>query len=242
VAEKMKIDILVFAAHPDDAELACSGTIAKHVASGKKVGIIDLTEGELGTRGTIELRKKEAANSSEILGVSFRDNLCFADGFFRNDKEHQLAVIAKIRQYQPEIVLANSINDRHPDHGRAAKLVADACFYSGLLKVETKVGGKQQQKWRPKAVYHYIQDYSLEPDFVVDISDFFETKKKAILAFSSQFYDPNNTEPGTPISSKEFLNFIKARDIHFGRPIGARYAEGFKVNRSIGVNDLFNLV
>lgn len=238
----MKVDILVFAAHPDDAELACSGTIAKHVAAGKKVGIVDLTQGELGTRGTAELRKKEAEKSSKILGLTFRDNLGFADGFFIDDKVHLLAVITKIRQYKPEIVLANSINDRHPDHGRAAKLVADACFYSGLLKIETKLDGKKQQEWRPKAVYHYIQDYSLEPDFVVDTSDFFETKKSAILSFSSQFYDPTNTEPKTPISSKEFLNFVKARDIHYGRPIGAKYAEGFKVNRSIGVNDLFNLI
>jgi len=238
----MKIDILVFGAHPDDAELACSGTIAKHIAAGKKVGIVDLTKGELGTRGTAELRMKEAEKSSKILGISFRDNLGFADGFFSNDKEHQLAIIKKIRQYQPEIVLANSISDRHPDHGKAAKLVADSCFYAGLLKIETNWEGKKQKEWRPKAVYHYIQDYSLEPDFVVDTSDFFEIKKNAILSFSSQFYDPTNKEPMTPISSKEFLNFVKARDIHYGRPIGAKYAEGFKVNRSIGINDLFNLI
>lgn len=238
----MKLDILVFAAHPDDAELACSGTIARHVAAGKKIGVVDLTLGELGTRGNAELRKKEAERSSKILGIALRDNLGFADGFFANDKEHQLAVISKIRQYRPEIVLANTISDRHPDHGRAAKLVADSCFYSGLIKIETKLDGKKQQEWRPKAVYHYIQDYSLEPDFVVDTSDFFETKKKAILSFSSQFFDPNSKEPSTPISSKDFLNFVKARDIHFGRPIGAKYAEGFKVNRSIGVNNLFNLI
>ncbi len=238
----MKIDILVFSAHPDDAELNCSGTIAKHIAAGKKVGIIDLTQGELGTRGTAEVRKKEAEKSAKILGLSIRENLGFADGFFVNDKEHQLAVIAKIRQYRPEIVLANSVTDRHPDHGRAAKLISDSCFYSGLLKIVTEHEGKKQQLWRPKAVYHYIQDYSIEPDFVVETSDFFEIKKKAILCFTSQFYDPNSKEPETPISSKDFLNFVKARDIHFGRPIGAKYAEGFTVNRSIGVNDLFNLI
>lgn len=238
----MKVDILVFGAHPDDAELSCSGTIAKHVAAGKKVGIVDLTRGELGTRGTPELRKKESDRSSKILGISFRDNLGFKDGFFTHDTEHQLAIISKIREYRPEIVLANSIIDRHPDHGRAAKLVADACYYSGLKKVNTKIGNKKQVEWRPKAVYHYIQDYSSEPDFVVDISDFFDVKEKAILCFSSQFYDPNNSEPDTPISSKDFLKFVRARAIHFARPIGTQFAEGFKVNRSIGVNDLFTLI
>lgn len=238
----MKIDILVFGAHPDDVELACAGTVAKHAASGKKIGIVDLTQGELGTRGTVELRKKEAERAAKILGAAFRDNLGFADGFFENNKEHQLAVITKIRQYRPEIVLANSINDRHPDHTRAAKLISDSCYLSGLMKIETIHAENKQKSWRPKVVYHYIQDYSIEPDFVVDTSDFFETKKKAILAFSSQFYDPASKEPETPISSKDFLNFIKGRDIHFGRPIGARYAEGFKANRSIGINDLFHLI
>jgi bacillithiol biosynthesis deacetylase BshB1 len=236
-----ELDILAFAAHPDDVELGCSGTLYKHVLKGYKVGIIDLTRGELGTRGSVELRNKEAEASSKVLGVSVRENLDFADGFFQNDKTHQLEIIKVIRKYRPKIVLANSISDRHIDHGRAAALVADAAFLSGLAKIETHIDGKAQQAWRPQAVYHYIQDYYLKPDFAVDITETFDKKIESILCFSSQFYNPKSNEPETPISSKDFLNFVEARAREFGRPIQAKFAEGFKTARYVGVNDLFDL-
>ncbi len=236
-----ELDILAFAAHPDDVELGCSGTLYKHVLKGYKVGIIDLTRGELGTRGSVELRNKEAEASSKVLGVSVRENLDFADGFFQNDKVHQLEIIKVIRKYRPKIILANSISDRHCDHQRAAALVADAAFLSGLAKIETFFDGKAQQAWRPQAVYHYIQDYYLKPDFAVDITETFDKKIESILCFSSQFYNPKSNEPETPISSKDFLDFIEARAREFGRPIQAKYAEGFKTTRYVGINDLFNL-
>lgn len=238
----MKIDILAFGVHPDDVELSCSGTILKHIKGKKKVGIIDLTKGELGTRGNAELRMKEAAKAARILGVSFRENLGMEDGFLKNDREHQLAVIQKVRQYQPEIVLCNAINDRHPDHGRSAKLVADACFYSGLVKIKTKMNGKQQEAWRPGAVYHYIQDRFIEPDFVVDITEFFSKKMEAIKAFSSQFYTAGAQEPVTPISTKDFLEHVESRMKNFARDIGVKYAEGFTAGRYIGINNLFDLL
>src|ERR1035437_9510045 len=187
----MKLDIFAIGAHPDDVELSCAGTILKHIALGKKCGILDLTAGELGTRGSAELRLTEATNAAKILGVSVRDNLKIADGFFKNDKEHQLEIIKKIREYQPEIVLCNAVSDRHPDHGRSAALVSEACYYSGLIRIETKLNGVNQQAWRPKAVYHYIQDRQLKPDFVVDVTSFFEKKMEAIQAFKSQFYNPD---------------------------------------------------
>ena len=205
---KIKLDILAFGAHPDDVELSCSGTILKNISIGKKVGIIDLTRGELGTRGTVALRLKESDLAAKILGVSFRENLKMEDGFFRNDKRHQLAVIKKIRQYKPEVVLTNAIQDRHPDHGRGALLVADACFLAGLSKIESKHEGKRQAAWRPKAVYHYIQYRKLKPDFVVDISSFMDDKMKSIKAFGSQFYNPNSKEPATLISNPDFLDYI----------------------------------
>lgn len=236
-----ELDILAFAAHPDDVELGCSGTLYKHVLKGYKVGIIDLTRGELGTRGSVEIRTKEAEASSKVLGISVRENLNFADGFFQNDKAHQLEIIKVIRKYRPKIVLANSVSDRHIDHGRAAALVADAAFLSGLAKIETILNGNTQQAWRPQAVYHYIQDYYLKPDFAVDITETFEKKIEAIMCFSSQFYNPKSNEPETPISSKDFLDFVEARAREFGRPIQAKFAEGFKTARYIGVNDLFNL-
>ena len=212
----MKLDILAIGVHPDDVELSCSGTLLKHIKQGYKVGILDLTQGQLGTRGTPELRLKEAENSAKILGVHMRENLGMEDGFFMNDFAHQKPIIEVIRQYQPETVLANAINDRHPDHGRAAKLIADACFYSGLRKIETHKDGKLQEAWRPKSVYHYIQDYYIQPDFIVDITPYFEKKKEAILAFSSQFYNPaNKNEPETPISSKDFFDFVEARARNF---------------------------
>ena len=238
----MKIDILAIGVHPDDVELSCAGTILKHIALKKKVGMLDLTRGELGTRGTAEIRTKEAKKAAKILGVSFREQLNMADGFFVNDEKNQLQIIEVLRKYQPEIVLCNAVSDRHPDHSRAAKLVADACFYSGLVKVETKQGKKLQQAWRPKAVYHYIQDNFIHPDFVIDITKQMDKKIEAIQAFESQFYNPNSKEPATAISGPEFMEAVKAKNSIYGRSIGVRYAEGFTVSRTIGINSLFNLI
>lgn len=238
----MKVDILAIGVHPDDVELSCSGTILKHIAAKKKVGILDLTRGELGTRGTPEIRTKEAKKAAKILGVSFREQLNMADGFFRNNEKFQLEIIEKIRQYQPEIVLCNAVSDRHPDHARAAKLVSDSCFYSGLVKIETKHGKSKQKAWRPKAVYHYIQDNFIHPDFVIDITKFMDKKMEAIMAFESQFYNPNSKEPETAISGKDFIEAVKAKNSIFGRCIGVRYAEGFTADKTIGVNSLFHLV
>lgn len=232
----MKLDILAIAAHPDDVEISAAGTLMRSIAQGKKVGIVDLTQGELGSRGSAELRLKEAAKASEIIGIHARENLGLADGFFRDDEETLKKIIAVIRKYQPEIVLTNALADRHPDHGRAAKLVNDACFYSGLRKIETG-----QEAWRPKALYHFGQDYYQKPDFVVDITAFWDKKVEALMAFSSQFYDPNSTEPKTPISGEEFFDFIKARNMDFGRPAGYLIAEGFVAARAIGVKDLFDI-
>ncbi|MGG5488030.1 bacillithiol biosynthesis deacetylase BshB1 [Gaetbulibacter sp. PBL-D1] len=237
----MKLDILAIGAHPDDVELGCGATIAKEIANGKTVGIIDLTRGELGTRGTVETRKEEAENSAKILGVSVRENLGFADGFFINDKEHQLEVIKMIRKYQPEIVLCNAIDDRHIDHGKGSKLVSDACFLSGLIKIETEIEGKPQEQWRPKHVYHYIQWKTIEPDFVVDVSDVIDIKMKSVLAYKTQFYDPSNTAPNTPISSKNFTDSVKYRARDLGRLIGVEFAEGFTVERYVAVNSIFDL-
>jgi bacillithiol biosynthesis deacetylase BshB1 len=236
-----KLNLLCFAAHPDDTELACSGTILHHIHLGYKVGLVDLTQGELGTRGSAELRAVEAANSAKILGISVRDNLGLADGFFQKNRDSLIKVIEKIRQYQPEIILCNAVSDRHPDHGRAAKLTTDACFYAGLMKIETKDNNTVQAAWRPKAVYHYIQDNFIEPDFVIDITDFMDKKTEAIMAYSSQFFNPLSVEPETPISSKNFTRNIKAKASIFGRAINCDYAEGFKVNRYIGVENLFDL-
>lgn len=238
----MKLDILAIGVHPDDVELSCSGTILKHIALGKKCGILDLTSGELGTRGNGQLRLSEAANAAKILGVSVRDNLKMADGFFKNDKEHQLQIMKKIREYQPEIILCNAISDRHPDHGRAAALVSEACYYSGLIRIETKQNGLNQAPWRPKAVYHYIQDRQLKPDFVVDISSVIEKKMEAIKAFKSQFYNPDSNEPESPISSKHFFEIVKSKMIVFGRDAGFEYAEGYTVERTIGIDNIFNML
>ena len=237
----MKVDILAFGAHPDDIELGAGATIAKEVANGKKVAIIDLTKGELGTRGTEHTRKAEAEDAKNILGVTARENLGFADGFFTNDKQHQLEIIKMIRKYQPEIVLCNAIDDRHIDHGKASKLVSDACFLSGLIKIETEIDGQIQEKWRPKQVYHYIQWKNIEPDFVVDVSEFIDIKMKSVLAYKTQFYDPNSEEPETPISSKNFTDSIIYRARDLGRLINADYAEGFTVERFVAVNSLFDL-
>jgi bacillithiol biosynthesis deacetylase BshB1 len=238
----MKLDILAIGIHPDDIELSCSGTLLKHIALGKKCGIIDLSAGELGTRGNAELRLQEATLAAKILGVSVRDNLKMADGFFVNDKEHQLQIIKKIREYQPEIILCNAVTDRHPDHGRAAQLVSEACFYSGLRKIETLIDGGNQECWRPKAVYHFIQDKQLKADFVVDISAFIDKKMEAIHAFKSQFYDPTSTEPTSPIAVKNFMDVIKGKMSVYGRETGFEFAEGFTVERTIGVDNLFDLI
>ncbi len=238
----MKVDILAIGIHPDDVELSCSGTIAKHIALGKKVGILDLSLGELGTRGNAELRSIEANKAANILGVSFRTQLNLKDCFFENNEAHQKKIIEIIRKHQPEIILCNAISDRHPDHGRASKLVSDASFYSGLKKIETHSDNKIQQAWRPKAVYHYIQDQYIHPDFVIDISDFIDIKHKAIMAYSSQFYNPSSNEPETPISSKHFIETINSKMSILGRDIGVKFAEGFTVNRYPGVNSLFDLL
>jgi bacillithiol biosynthesis deacetylase BshB1 len=214
----------------------------KHIASGKKVGIVDLTRGELGSRGTIETRFEEAAAASEIMGIHVRVNLHMADGFFEINEENKRLIIEQIRKFQPSIVLANTIEDRHPDHGRAAKLVSEACFLSGLRKVVTMSDGQIQEAYRPKAVYHYIQDRYIKPDFAVDVTGYVDRKLDAIMAYKTQFYDPDSTEPQTPISGEEFFDFIKGRMMQFGRPIGASYAEGFTVERTPGVNDLLDLV
>ena len=237
----MKLDILVLAAHPDDAEISCGGTIAKHIALGKKVGVVDLTRGELGTRGTAEIRDQEAAASSKILGLSARENLGLRDGFFQNSEMDQLKVVAAIRKYQPEIVLTNAVHDRHPDHGRASELVYQATFLSGLVKVETKLDGKSQNAWRPKAVYHFIQSLYIQPDFVVDVSEFWEKKVEALRAFKSQFYDPNSKEPETFISNPGFMKLIDSRGQELGYTIGVKYGEGFTVRRHLGVDNLFQL-
>lgn len=238
----MKLDILAIAAHPDDVEISCAGTLLKHIAAGKKCGIIDLTQGEMGTRGNTKLRLKEASAASKILGVVVRDNLKMEDALFLGDNIHRLHIIKKIRQYRPEIVLCNAVHDRHPDHGRAARLASEACFYSGLVRLETTWGAKKQLPWRPKALYHYIQDKHLKPDFVVDVTSFVEQKMQAIQAYSSQFYTPRSKEPETPISVDYFMDYIKANMMVFGRDIGCKYAEGFTVDRSIGVNNLFDLI
>jgi bacillithiol biosynthesis deacetylase BshB1 len=238
----MKLDILVFAAHPDDAELSCSGTIAAHVAAGYKCGIVDLTKGEMGTRGTPELRMQEAAQSSEILGLAVRENLGFEDSMFTNDWNHQLPVVKMIRKYQPEIVLANAVRDRHPDHAKAAELVQRAFFKAGLQKIHTTLEGARQLAYRPRKLYHYVQTDYIEPDFIVDISEYWEVKYNSIMAFKSQFHDPNSEEPKTFISSPEFLNFIKARASEFGHRIGVKYGEGFTSSVTPGIRDITSLI
>lgn len=238
----MKLDILAFGAHPDDVELGAGGTIAKEVSLGKKVGIVDLTQGELGTRGSAELRFVEAAKSKEILGVAVRENLGFADGFFRNDKEHQLEVIKMIRKYKPDIVLCNAIDDRHIDHPKGSRLVSEACFLSGLMKIETSLEGVSQEKWRPRRVFHYIQWKDIKPDFVVDISSFITKKIDSVMAYSSQFYDPNSDEPETPITSKNFTDSVEYRARDLGRLINVDYAEGFTSERYVGVEDLSKII
>lgn len=239
----MKVDILAIGAHPDDVELGCGGTLAKLISEGKKVAIIDLTQGELGTRGTAETRKIEAENAAKILGVSARENLKMKDGFLLNSEEYQRKIIQKIRKYQPEIVFANAIEDRHPDHAKGSKLASDACFLSGLIKIETTdEDGNIQQVWRPKQVYHYIQWKNIEPDFVVDISDFLDKKVESCLAYKTQFYDPNSSEPITPIATKDFLESITYRAQDLGRLSGVAYAEGFTTEKILALKNFDGII
>ena len=232
----MKIDILVFGAHPDDVELGCGGTVIKLISQGKKVAIIDLTKGELGTRGTPQTRKEECKNATKILGVEIRENMDFKDGFFENDEKHKLALIKKIREYCPEIVIANAPSDRHPDHGRASQIVLDACFLSGLEKVETK-----QKIWRPKAIYHYIQFNNSKPDLVVDISSQMDKKLEAVTAYKTQFYDAKSKEKETIISKKGFLKSVKYRAQDLGRLSHCKYAEGFIAHQMLKVDSFFDV-
>ena len=237
----MKLDILVLSAHPDDAELGCGGTIIQAIGRGQNVGMVDLTRGELGTRGTVDIRAREAAEAADILGLASRDNMDFRDSFFINDEAHQMALIEIIRKYQPEIVLAAAPYDRHPDHPRASALIVEACFLSGLSRIQTQIDGKSQIAWRPKAIYHYIQSIHLKPDFVVDVSDHWETKMEAVNAYSSQF-SSGGDEPETYISNPNFLKMVEARGIEFGHSIGVKYGEGFLTDRNLGVKDLFDLL
>ncbi|MDN5210489.1 bacillithiol biosynthesis deacetylase BshB1 [Fulvivirgaceae bacterium BMA12] len=238
----MKLDMLVFAAHPDDAELACSGTIISHINQGKKVGIVDFTRGELGTRGNPKIRMQEAQKAAEILGLSVRINLGFEDIYFKNDKEHQLEVVKMIRKFQPDVVLANAVEDRHPDHPKASQLTVQACFMAGLKKIETRLDGEDQSAWRPGSVYHYIQSNFISPDIIVDVSDYWEQRMASVKAFKSQFFDPDSKESETYISSAQFLQLLEARATDFGKSIGVKYGEGFTVDKNIGIKSLFHLL
>ena len=239
----MKLDILAFASHPDDIELGCAGTLIAHIADGKKVGIVDLTQGELGTRGTPKTRIEEAEEASRIMGLAARENLGLADGFFQTDREHQLKVIEMLRKYKPELVIMNAVYDRHPDHKRGSDLVSESCFKSGLKMISTKdEAGEEQEAWRPKAVYHYIQDRFIAPDVVVDVTAHWDKKMETIRAFKSQFYNPDDSSPNTYISSPEFLEFIESRAKEMGHSIGVKYGEGFTKERNIGVKSLFDLI
>lgn len=241
----MKLDILAIGVHPDDVELGCSGTLINEIKLGKKAGIVDLTQGELGTRGTIDTRYDEAAKAAMIMGVHVRENLKMRDGFFKNDEAHQLQLIQSIRRYQPDIVIGNVLHDRHPDHGRAGNMIAECCFLSGLAKIETKdEKGNVQQRWRPSYVLHYIQDWYHEPDLLIDISDVFEQRMQAVQAYSTQFHstNTNNGEPQTYISTPDFLESVIARARMFGKRIGVKYAEGFISEKKIGIKNLNALI
>jgi bacillithiol biosynthesis deacetylase BshB1 len=237
-----KLHILAIGVHPDDIELGCAGTLIKHARMGQAVGILDLTQGELGTRGTAALRLEEAQNAAKVMGLVVRENAGMRDGFFVNDEAHQLKLITYIRKYQPDIIIANALADRHPDHGRAGKLIADACFYSGLRKIETTLDGHPQQAWRPKRIFHMIQDRLLEPTIIVDVTDTHEAKMEAIKCYKSQFHDPNSTEPLTYISKGGFLEAIEARSVQFGKQIGVKHAEGYICENTPGISNLDMLI
>lgn len=234
------VDILFLAAHPDDVELCCAGTVFRHIDAGHTVGIVDLTAGELGTRGNAKIRAEEAANAAKIMGISFRENLGLRDGFFELNEENKLPIIRAIRRHMPNVVVTNAIRDRHPDHGRAAQLVAESCFLSGLVKIETEENGQPLKPWRPAQVYHMIQDHYIRPDICVDITKYIDKKSEAIMAFSSQFFDPASTEPVTPISGSDFLEFLKARAREMGRLIDVEYAEGYTVSGPVKKDTLLH--
>lgn len=239
----MKLDVLAIGSHPDDVELGCSGTLINEVKKGKKVGIVDLTQGELGTRGTVQTRYDEAANAAKIMGISVRENLKMRDGFFKNDEEHQMQLVRILRKYKPEIVIGNILEDRHPDHGRGGWLIYDACFFSGLRQVKTTDDdGREQEKWRPKLLLHYIQDRFYEPDIITDVTDVWEQRMEAIRAYKTQFYDPNSDEPQSYLSSPEFIDALTARARLLGKRIGVKYGEGFLSKKSIGIKDLDSLI
>jgi bacillithiol biosynthesis deacetylase BshB1 len=239
----MKLDVLAIGSHPDDVELGCSGTLITEIRRGKKVGIADLTQGELGTRGTVETRYSESAEAAKIMGISVRHNLKFRDGFFKNDEEHQMKLIGVIRQYRPEIVITNILEDRHPDHGRGGWLTYDCCFFSGLRQIKTfDEKGNQQEHWRPKMLLHYIQDRFYEPDIIIDVSDVWEQRMKAIKAYKTQFHDPSSKEPQTYLSNPEFIDALTARARLLGKRIGVKYAEGFLSKKSIGIRNLDALI
>jgi bacillithiol biosynthesis deacetylase BshB1 len=238
----MKLDILAIGVHPDDVELGCAGTLMSAIAEGKKVGIVDLTRGELGTRGTVETRKLEARNAANILGIVIRENLEMADGFFQNDEANQRLLIQSIRKFRPEIILANAPEDRHPDHGRSSKMIADAAFLSGLRKIVTEHDGAIQQEWRPKYVFHYLQDRFLQPSFVVDISKYMDKKIESVMAYTTQFYNPDLNEPQTYISSPQFLDTVRGRALMLGKRIGVEYAEGYISEKMIGINSFDSLI
>ena len=238
----MKLDVLAIVAHPDDAELGAGGTLITHALRGYKTGVCDLTEGQLGSRGTVETRKAEAAKSAEILGLSARVNLGMMDFFFYNDEEHQRPIVEIIRHFQPEVVIANALSDRHPDHGKGATLVAHACFLAGLRAFETSYNGKKQEHWRPRQVYHMLQDHYHHPQLVVDVSDVYTRKMQAIRAFETQFHRPGDTGPVTPISTADFMDFLESRAREMGRLIGTTYGEGFCTARPPGTNDLLGLL
>lgn len=237
----MKLDLLIFAAHPDDAELGCSGTILRSIAAGKKVGIVDLTRGELGTRGTAETRDAETVASNRILGLHVRENLEMRDGFFRNDEEHQIKIIQMIRKYTPEIVFSNAMHDRHPDHGKASDLVNDALFLAGLPKIRTEIAGIQQDAFRPRLLFQYLQDRYIEPDIIVDVTEFWDKKMECIRAFKTQFFNPDSEEKETYISTPSFLKVVEARSRELGKAIGAEHAEGFTSRKLLGIDNLFDL-
>jgi N-acetylglucosamine malate deacetylase 1 len=238
----MKLDVLAFGVHPDDVELSCAGVLLVEKKRGKRTGIIDLTRGELGTRGTAEIRLAESADAAKVLGVDIRGNLEMADGFLQNDEAHQRKIISSIRTHQPEIVLCNAPEDRHPDHGRSSKLVADAAFLAGLRKIETESNGKSQEAWRPKYVFRYIQDRMLQPDFVIDVSDVFEQKLEAIRAYTTQFHNEGTNEPQTYISTPDFLESVIYRHKWFGKMIGVKFAEGFISEKMIGLNNFDSII
>jgi bacillithiol biosynthesis deacetylase BshB1 len=237
----MKLDILAFGAHPDDVEISCGATLLKYAKEGKSIGIIDLTEGELGTRGSAEKRYEEAKKAASFLGLKTRENLKMGDGFIAHSEENKLKIIECIRKYQPELILANSVHDRHPDHAKGAKLVAEASFLSGLRKIETKMDGIPQEAFRPKMLLHYVQDYYLTPDVILDVSETGKEKIKLIKCYDSQFFDPSSKEPKTPISGEEFFDYLEGRMLSLGRELGVKYGEAYTIDRTLGVKDLFSL-